>query len=357
MKFIFWQNIISIHQSAFIKALAENHEVTLVAEEKLDKQRVSESWNIPEMGNAKVVISPSDTEIESLLADENVNNVFSGIDAFPMVYSAFKRAVALNRNITVMAEPYDWTGIKGKVRQLKYMLLFAKYKKHISHFFTTGNHGIRCFNASGMSLAKLHQWGYFTESNLKVNESDITVNSLPKVIFVGKIDQRKNVISLVEALNMISDLYDETIIIGTGPLEDQLKTIIEGNDKMHYLGSLQNDVVKSRIRQCDLLVLPSLFDGWGAVVNEALSQGTRVLCSDRCGAEILLDGIVRGGSFSLANDSLPIELKKWLKKGALSKDERNEIRNWAESRISGKVAADYFVATLNSMSPKAPWLL
>ena len=39
MTFIFWQNIISLHQAAFLKALAKRHEVILVAEQPLTRER------------------------------------------------------------------------------------------------------------------------------------------------------------------------------------------------------------------------------------------------------------------------------------------------------------------------------
>lgn len=36
----------------------------------------------------------------------------------------------------------------------------------------------------------------------------------------------------------------------------------------------------------DYLILPSLYDGWGAVVNEGLQSGCKVLVSKDCGASI-----------------------------------------------------------------------
>lgn len=355
MKFIFWQNIISIHQSAFIKALAENHEVTLVAEEKLDKQRVSESWNIPEMGNAKVVISPSDTEIESLLADENVNNVFSGIDAFPMVYSAFKRAVALNRNITVMAEPYDWTGIKGTLRRFKYIILFVKYKKYIKHLFTTGHHGIRCFKAAGMPLAKLHQWGYFTESCQDCGLLEQSISSRPKIIYVGRFDSNKNILPILKKISLFEDNIDVFTLVGSGPLDEDVKAIAAKNKKINLVGRVDNECVKALMASHDYLILPSLYDGWGAVVNEALSCGTRVLCSNSCGAAILLDGKNRGEAFA-QNDVIET-INYWCNIGPVSNEQRQDIKDWANCHISGEVAANYFIETLSSKFPTAPWLI
>jgi len=51
------------------------------------------------------------------------------------------------------------------------------------------------------------------------------------------------------------------------------------------------------IRVYDLLVLPSLHDGWGVVVNEALIQGVPALVSDACGAKTLIEVSGAGSIF------------------------------------------------------------
>lgn len=90
----------------------------------------------------------------------------------------------------------------------------------------------------------------------------------------------------------------------------------------------------------DLLILPSMYDGWGAVINEALQQGMRVLCSDRCGASCLLDGIHRGGTFSWnEKGSLERELRHWISKGPITQKERTGIASWAKTTISGQAPA------------------
>jgi glycosyltransferase involved in cell wall biosynthesis len=48
-------------------------------------------------------------------------------------------------------------------------------------------------------------------------------------------------------------------------------------------------------------VLPSRFDGWGAVVNEALMVGTPVICSDRCGASDVIENGRNGYVFEADN--------------------------------------------------------
>lgn len=354
MKFVFWQNVISIHQSAFIKALAKNNTVILVTAEDITDQRKADGWSIPDMGCATVIVAPSQAKIEELLTQQDTKHVFSGIDAYPMVYSALKKAIVKKCDISVMMEPYQWQGVKGFLRRCKYAFYALRYGMSINHIFATGNLGIRAFRKAGFPEKKLHQWGYFTEQSIANARIQ---NMKPKLIFVGSIDKRKNILALVAAANKCRDLYDEFLIVGGGPLENELKEAIYKNNKIHYLGRIHNEAVAPLIAACDLLVLPSLFDGWGAVVNEALSQGTRVLCSDNCGAATLLDNEKRGGVFDLNDkDSLSNELNKWLSKGALTTEERNDIANWSSQAISGATAAQYFEDCQLSQVVDIPWL-
>ena len=53
---------------------------------------------------------------------------------------------------------------------------------------------------------------------------------------------------------------------------------------IHYRGKIPFGQAQCVIAQYDLLVLPSHYDGWGVVVNEALCEGVPVVCSDTAGA-------------------------------------------------------------------------
>ena len=99
----------------------------------------------------------------------------------------------------------------------------------------------------------------------------------------------------------LRDGFSRLDIIGRGPLETEVKRRASACAQFHFLGVKTNREVQERMRTGDLLVLPSLYDGWGTVVNEALQNGMRVLCSDACGASVLLDGCVRGASFPAAS--------------------------------------------------------
>ena len=356
MTFVFWQNVISIHQSAFIKALSKRHKVVLVVERELGKDRAKQGWNIPSMGDAIVYVAPNGNKMDELLVIDNCQHIFSGIDGFPMVFTAFKEAVAKGLQVSVFAEPYDWRGIKGFLRQVKYWWLFKRYGRYIRFLFTTGRMGQECYEKCGFPTAKIRQWGYFTEQN-EVNSID-GQHIKPNIIFIGMLDERKNILALIDAVKHCDGLYNKFYIIGGGPLEKEVKTAIQGCKTIEAVGSVPNEDIKFYLSISDLLVLPSLFDGWGAVINEALSAGTRVLCSEYCGASTLLDGKERGGIFKFdKQDNLEIKLAYWLQKGCLTVDQRNEIRLWAKKNISGDIVSQYFEDCIqNKNVMNAPWI-
>ena len=67
MQFVFWQNMISIHQSALIKALAREHGVLLAVQTDFEGERESSGWTVPDMGNARILISPDARTVEETL--------------------------------------------------------------------------------------------------------------------------------------------------------------------------------------------------------------------------------------------------------------------------------------------------
>lgn len=103
----------------------------------------------------------------------------------------------------------------------------------------------------------------------------------------------------------MTGFFNKLYVIGSGPLKNELNALINsenfrsnGELSIEYCGTMENKQVQSFIANCDILVLPSVYDGWGAVVNEALIQGTPVVCSEDCGASTLLKDKWRGETFS-----------------------------------------------------------
>lgn len=84
------------------------------------------------------------------------------------------------------------------------------------------------------------------------------------------------------------------VILGGGPLETALKAevSVRGLQGVHFEGFLQPADVADQMSHALALVLPSMEEQWGLVVNEALALGVPILCSENVGAR---DDLVRNG--------------------------------------------------------------
>lgn len=364
MKICFWQNIMSIHQSAFLRNLAENNVVTLVVEKKVSEDRLKHGWTIPHFGKTIVIIAPDNDCIQNLLNDSEYVHIFTGIQSFKLASEVFLLAVEKKLKIGVQLEPFNWLGIKGKLRFLKYLYLRFKYNNSINFILAIGLRGRDCFEKTGFDKNKIYDWGYFTEQKYNKCFSSIKnierISILPKILFVGSIDARKNILNVLPIIKRNQSQIDEFVIIGKGPLENELTSNIEGS-KIVYQGAVNNGDITTFMEKADLLILPSVFDGWGAVVNEALMVGTPVLVSNNCGASALISE-KRGAIFSIDKKNLEEVLLNLLKILPYDNIDREAIIKWSAESISGQVASEYFTEIIesvyhNSKKPIAPWLL
>ena len=361
MKFIFWQSILSIHQSTFLNALSKDHEVTLVVEREFDEVRKQSGWTNPYLGCKRVIIAPDRNTVLSLIKDTaDAIHVISGIEMTFQKYKLTQLITDLRYKVVCYLEPFKWIGLLGFARRLKYIRLRFKYGKLISVMLPTGLLGVNQYTKIGFK--NVYEWGYFTEQTMNQNIPKSDSDSQPKLLFVGSLDERKNILSLIKLISNSDFRGIRLTIIGDGPLRNDVTILSSQNTNISYLGVKPNKEVKRIMSQHDILVLPSIFDGWGAVVNEALSSGMRVICSDRCGASTLLDKDWRGSVFNIkSSDDFSEKIKYQLEFGKQTGTLRERLVNWSHSNISGDAAASYFIDICKSQflglgnKPTAPW--
>src|SRR5208283_2027572 len=77
------------------------------------------------------------------------------------------------------------------------------------------------------------------------------------------------------------------VFAGEGPLRSELESRAESlglKVQTHFLGFINQSGLPSVYRGSDLLVLPSDYEPFGVVVNEAMLCGCPAIVSDRVGA-------------------------------------------------------------------------
>ncbi len=115
------------------------------------------------------------------------------------------------------------------------------------------------------------------------------------VAFVGKLVPWKQPDVLLEAFRRSTTTGGAVLVFAgdgelRGHLENEARQLPESS--VRFLGFMNQSEVPLVYKSADLLVLPSLHEPWGLVVNEAMNFGVPALVSDRvgCAADLVLPG-------------------------------------------------------------------
>jgi glycosyltransferase involved in cell wall biosynthesis len=130
------------------------------------------------------------------------------------------------------------------------------------------------------------------------------------------------------------------IFAGEGPLREQLNAEARSlglNGQVHFVGFANQTELPEIYRSSDLMVLPSEYEPFGVVVNEAMLCGCPVIVSDRVGAgDDLVSTGQNGFIFSFGDvNSLAAILREALmaphRLRALGDAARRRMYSWAPS--------------------------
>ena len=109
-----------------------------------------------------------------------------------------------------------------------------------------------------------------------------------KVLFAGSLIQRKGISYLLDAVEMLGDKVELTLI---GSRAYKNRQLDEACAKHRWIQSLPHSQMLNLMQESDVLVLPSLSDAFGLVVTEALACGLPVIVTPNTGAsEVIHDG-------------------------------------------------------------------
>jgi len=197
------------------------------------------------------------------------------------------------------------------------------------------------------------------------------VDDIPEDIFVivciARLYQQKGQIYLIRAMREVVNKFPKTelLLIGDGPLEAALKKEVErlclGNHVI-FLGRMKD--VSMVLSRCNLVVLPSIWEGFGIALIEGMANRKPVVATNVGGIpEIIEDGkmgrlVPPRDSFALANAILEIagNKEKAERMGLLGQEKVNNTFDL--HRIAPQVQARYLAwARKKQIISRSQWNL
>ncbi len=159
----------------------------------------------------------------------------------------------------------------------------------------------------GADISKITQVGMGYNSEIFRRDGEKIKDQVTRLVFAGKIAEKKGVMSLLRSLTLLADAADgEKVPVGqlklslagsTGNAEEY-EMIRELAEKCPYevefLGRLPQEELAKVYHRSDIFVLPSFFEGIPLVVIEALACGNRIVMTDLPGIREWLAAVAPG---------------------------------------------------------------
>jgi len=180
---------------------------------------------------------------------------------------------------------------ENKLKKLFKSFLF----KDAEGIFSSSINSDEYFIFYGVNKEKIHRYTFTSVSEIDVLpknfdsfskweiRKNLGIEKNKKVILaVGRFIPRKGFDVLIKACTTCWDVY----FVGGKPTNDYLRLTkdmgLENN--VHFVNYCSKTELSNYYKAADIFVLPTRYDSWGLVVNEAMSYGLPVVTTDCCGA-------------------------------------------------------------------------
>lgn len=353
----FWQLIISPHMIKVAKELTKlGIKVNYVVQQEMSDDRRKLGWTADSLGNINLFFYMDNLSEILTKSDKNAIHILQGLRGNGYICEVAKFFKENNINFWVILETVNTVGFKGYLKKYLYMNIYSKFKKNITGFLSIGYTSPQWLQSIGVDRNKIYPFTYFLDPS--VVETDVSDNFI--FIFVGNLIERKRPQLILESLSKINSNVDfELWIVGDGVLRDHLITLNKKlNLNIKWLGNQPINRVRQFISNADCLILPSFYDGWGAVASEAIIEGTPVICSSSCGVAEVVALSNEGGVFNFKNeDELYYLIDKQIENGKFSTQQRQKLKKWGKC-LTAETGASYLEEILfeKSLSNNlAPW--
>jgi glycosyltransferase involved in cell wall biosynthesis len=236
----------------------------------------------------------------------------------------------------VLAEP---RGVKGALKRV----VVPRVYRRIAAFLVSGTTNDLHYEAYGVPAEKRFPFPWAIDNERYANAADEAravrdeirarwgvAEGRDVVLFSGRLSPEKDPLTLLRAAQ--SDPRLHMVVAGSGPLDGEVGRVAAERlaGRFTALGFVNQGAMPSVYAAADLLVLPSRFEPWGLVVNEALAAGCPVVAADRVGAAH--DLVPPGFRFRTGD---PADLARAIEAWRGDRGVRSDPVGWARDRVRG----------------------
>jgi glycosyltransferase involved in cell wall biosynthesis len=328
-KIVAWHPVLTDHQAFTYQELARQSGLPVVVQvAKLeDEARRTQGWTDTRVTDVERQLIPSQGflrhAIKYMLSNRRQVHIFgSAFESWRMMLVLWCASL-LRVEFYIISEPYSQVvfgylgdgssfagGLKAFLRPILYKFYCQIFCRGLSGLFAISQRAIDQYRKSGIHAEKIFPFGYFVpregvDKNIGsafLSERQATL----QVVFLGSLIKIKGLPILLAGVRRAVESGASVRLDVYGPGDASQFDFDMGH--VRYLGKIPFGKAQNYLGGYDLLVLPSHYDGWGVVVNEALCSGVPVLCSDQVGARVLVETFGAGQVFASGDEQALADL-------------------------------------------------
>ena len=228
-------------------------------------------------------------------------------------------------------------------RAVKYWLKHWRYQKN-HYLLCASAYAAEDYAKIGLFRNRAYKWGYFPESKCrKAIEEIIAKKQAGTLLWAGRmIDLKHPEIPVLIAKRLKDSGFQFRLdMIGNGDQMPLVQTMINEmnlEDCVHLHGAKSPEEVRNSMEASEIYLFTSdQNEGWGAVVNEAMSSACAVVASDAAGSVPYL--IDNGKNGLIYHDGQVDELYRQVEKILLDRDLCHQYGQMAYSTMENEWSA------------------
>ena len=146
----------------------------------------------------------------------------------------------------------------------------------------------KSFNRFPQHKSKIRILPYGFPEKVNTNRKNWYDGKKPlRALYVGQFTDRKGIPFLIKALNRIPKNLLELTFVGDGPYKKELQ---KNFYYAKFIATCAHEDVLKTMRKNDVFIMPSLADGFGLVIAEAMSQGMVTVATEHTALKDIYNG-------------------------------------------------------------------
>jgi glycosyltransferase involved in cell wall biosynthesis len=267
MKILFFIDSPSNYQLNFFEDLKKKHDIFVIYKNKYSnnhKLKIKKEKWILFLKNKKILF------IDKILKKFNPKLIIIG------GYKLNIKSSYINKN---KIKKFYWLERVNEGNKIKNIIryLYLKIKlRSVDGIFAIGQYATKFYKKFNSNV-------YNIPYSISL-EKKIQNYKIPNFLFVGQIIKRKGILSLLNCIKNINVKECKFTFVGTGPLVKKIKEIMKLKKNIFYYNFKNKDELNKIYKKSNILILPSIYDGWGVVIIEAMSRAMAVISNNNVGA-------------------------------------------------------------------------